>query len=107
MIKVTIDDLKIKIKGHALYANFGQDIVCASVSSIVITSVNALIRIDKDAISVNEDEGFVQIDIKKKDKIVQIIIDNMISLLDELEHKYPKNIKIIKGGADDVKINGA
>ena len=46
MIKVKLikDSNKVKeitIKGHALYDDFGKDIVCAAVSSTVITSVNA------------------------------------------------------------------
>ena len=48
-VKLTRDSNKIKkvtIKGHALYADFGKDIVCAAVSSTVITSVNAALLID-------------------------------------------------------------
>ena len=41
---------KITISGHANYADYGQDIVCASVSSIVGTIVNCIMNIDKDSI---------------------------------------------------------
>ena len=43
MIKVEIENNKIEIKGHANYDDYGKDIVCASVSSIVITTINAII----------------------------------------------------------------
>ena len=46
MIKVKLEKHnnnleKIIIKGHALYDDFGKDIVCAAFSATVITSVNA------------------------------------------------------------------
>ena len=54
MIKVSIEskDKKhidlIKILGHAMYDEYGKDIVCSSVSSIVITTVNGIYEIDKE-----------------------------------------------------------
>ena len=94
MIKIVINKDNIKISGHAGYGVKGTDIVCASVSSIVITSLNAIIRIDKDAISYKQDEGFIEVDIKKHEKTIDILIDNMISMLEELEKEYKKNIQI-------------
>ena len=43
MIKIKILKDYIEVKGHANYDDFGKDIVCASVSSIVITTVNAIV----------------------------------------------------------------
>lgn len=84
---------EISITGHAMYDNFGKDIVCSSVSSIVITTVNAIERIDKDSISYTE-EPF-NLKIEKENEITEKLIDNMISLLKELEEQYPKNIKFL------------
>ena len=50
MIKVEIKNNKIEIKGHAYYDDYGKDIVCASVSSIVITTINAIIEFDPESI---------------------------------------------------------
>ena len=94
MIKIVIDKNNIKISGHAGYGVKGTDIVCASVSSIVITSLNAIMRLDENAISCKQDEGFIEVDIKKHDKTVDTLIDNMISMLEDLEREYKKNIKI-------------
>ena len=94
MIKIVIDKDNIKISGHAGYGVKGTDIVCASVSSIVITSLNAIIRIDENAIDYKQDEGFIEVNIKKHEKTVDILIDNMISMLEELEKEYKKNIQI-------------
>ena len=95
-VKLTRDSDKIKkitIKGHALYDDFGKDIVCAAVSSTVITSINASLLIDKNSLSYEENDG-LEIDILKEDEITTKIINNMISNLLELEKVYPKNIRI-------------
>ncbi|MEI3499891.1 MAG: ribosomal-processing cysteine protease Prp [Bacilli bacterium] len=98
MIKIKFDKDKISIKGHSGYDVIGKDIVCASVSSIVITSINAIIRIDEKAISYKQDEGFIEINILKHSEIVDLLILNMKELLKELQIQYDKYIKI-QGGA--------
>ena len=98
MIKIKFDKDKISIKGHSGYDVIGKDIVCASVSSIVITSINAIIRIDEKAISYKQDEGFIEINILKHSEIVDLLILNMKELLKELQIPYDKYIKI-QGGA--------
>ena len=85
----------VKISGHANYSDFGKDIVCASVSSTVITSVNAIVRIDNDAITYDEDNG-IYISVIKHEFVIDTLIDNMVSLLLELEKQYKKNIMINK-----------
>lgn len=98
MIKIKFDKDKISIKGHSGYDVIGKDVVCASVSSIVITSINAIIRIDEKAISYKQDEGFIEINILKHSEIVDLLILNMKELLKELQIQYDKYIKI-QGGA--------
>ena len=98
MIKVILKkkyDLfeSICISGHANFADYGKDIVCASVSSIVITSVNAIIRLDSDSISYDDSNG-INISILKHNKVTDTLIENMVSLLFDLEKQYKKNIII-------------
>lgn len=95
MIKVRIKKNEIIVSGHANYDVYGKDIVCASVSSIVITTVNAIIRIDSSAISYEEIDG-LDIKILKNNEIVKKLIDNMVDSLDELQKNYPKNIIITR-----------
>lgn len=96
MIKVVKSKKKISISGHANYDNYGKDIVCASVSSILTTTVNAIIEIDTDAINFNDDGNTVTINILKENDIVSILINNMLSLFKDLENDYKGYIKIIK-----------
>ena len=94
MVKVRVKENQIIIEGHSNYNDYGKDIVCASISSIIITTINGLLKIDKDCINYKEEEGFIKIDILKHDKYVDILIGNMIDLLKELEKQYKKNIKV-------------
>lgn len=84
----------IKIKGHAGYAEKGFDIVCASVSSIAITTVNAVVRLDDKVITYSEEDGLLEINILKYNETVNILIENMISMFEELEKQYKSYIKI-------------
>lgn len=93
MIKVSIKKNQIIIKGHANYDELGKDIVCASVSSMVITTVNAILKINHEAIKYSDNKG-VTIDIIKDDEIVNKLINNLIDLLEELSKQYPKYIEI-------------
>lgn len=93
MIKVNIKEKQIVIKGHANYDELGKDIVCASVSSMVITTVNAILRIDNEAIKYSDNDGVI-IDIIKDNEIVNKLIINLISLLEDLKKQYPKYIEI-------------
>ena len=104
MIKVSIKKNQIIIKGHANYDELGKDIVCASVSSMVITTcasvssmvittINAILKINYEAIKYSDNKG-VTIDIIKDDEIVNKLINNLIDLLEELSKQYPKYIEI-------------
>lgn len=100
MIRVSIEskDKKhidlVKVHGHAMYNDFGKDIVCSSVSSIVITTVNGIYEIDKNYLTVEEVKDGMNITILKNDDICDKLIKNMLTLLSELEDTYPENIKV-------------
>ena len=85
---------EIIITGHANYDSYGKDIVCSSVSSIVITTINAIISLDKDAINYDDTLG-VKIEVLKKDEVTNKLIENMLKLLYELQRQYEKTIKFL------------
>ena len=97
MILVSKEGSKIQVKGHAMYEDFGKDIVCSSVSSIIITTVNAILSINEKAISYEYIEDGLNLEIKSHDNITLKLIDNMLELLTKLSKDYPKNIRIKEG----------
>ena len=94
MIKVKVTKDKISILGHANYDEYGKDIVCASVSSVVICSIEAIAKFDEDAIDVKEEKDKLEIFINNFDDTTNKLIDNMLTCLKEIERNYPQNIKI-------------
>ena len=85
---------KVSIIGHAMYADYGKDIVCSAVSSIVTTTINGCIALDKDSLSYEvNDKGLFISNINGDN--TNALINNMVSLLKELEEKYPTNIKVM------------
>lgn len=91
MIKVIKDNNNITISGHANSGEYGKDIVCASVSSIIYTTINAIESIKANSIEVIDNDSMI-INILTDDEIVMKLINNMMSLLKDLSSDYPKNI---------------
>ena len=85
---------KIKIIGHAMYDDYGKDIVCSACSSIVTTTVNGILSIDNNNISYMVSKKGMTIDVKSEDRTTQLLIKNMIKLLKELSGNYPNNIEV-------------
>ena len=96
MIKVNLKKSEVIIKGHSNHDDAGKDIVCASVSTAIIVTINALVRLEKKTFDYEEDDGYIRIFIKKSDKETQVLIDNLVCTLKELAEKYEENIKIFE-----------
>ena len=100
MIKIKInydnDFIKdFKISGHALYDEHGKDIVCASVSSIVITSINLALKLNDKSLDVVQKEGLIDAKVLVNDEIINTVLLNMKDMLEELSKDYERYVKII------------
>ena len=98
MIKVNIygNNDKIELIGHALFDDYGKDIVCAGVSSVVTTTVNAILTFDENYIEYQNIKDKFIIEVNSHNEIVDNLIKNMIDMLEDIEEDYPNNIKIRK-----------
>ena len=85
---------KVMVLGHALYDDYGKDIVCAAASSIVTTTVNGVLALDKGSLSYMISKRGMTVNVKNEDSTTQVLVGNMVSLLKELEKNYPTNIKV-------------
>ena len=98
MIKVNIIKKEhiqsIEVTGHAGYDEYGKDIVCASVSCIITTTVNAIERLCEGSISYTEKDGYILINVLKHNDTVDKLLDNLLDLLNQLQQQYPNNITI-------------
>ena len=85
---------KVTIQGHALYDDYGKDIVCSACSSIATTTVNGILALKKGSLDYLVSKKGMSINIKNNDETTQILINNMVSLLKELSGNYPDNVEV-------------
>ncbi len=84
-------------KGHAGYAEAGQDIVCAAVSALVITTVNSLERFTDDRFEVQEDDGFVSIHFRDVlSERGMLLMDSLLLGLTEIAGSYNNRYLTVK-----------
>lgn len=99
MIKVFLENNKkrITITGHAEYAESGRDIVCASVSTAIIMTVNQIELLDKiQTITFCVEVGDAFIEMIKDDAITRKVLDNLIVMIQDLVIQYPNYIQLVK-----------
>ena len=103
MIKVrfSVGNRQLKgfeISGHAMYAESGSDIVCASVSSAAYMAANTItdvIGADADA---EAGDGTMSVTLNQPNEQAQAVLRGLELHLTELSKQYPQNIKLIYGG---------
>lgn len=85
----------VSVSGHSNFADSGSDIVCAAISTCVITSEHLLYEMSLgDKITVEELDGYVKINCLDDNKVVQKVLNNMLNILKDLSSQYPDNIEI-------------
>ena len=100
MIKIQINKTNNKysslvVSGHSNYDEHGKDIVCAGVSAIVTGGLNALILEDKNSVSYEIKDGYVNLDVLNiENNNIQLIIDVIVIQLKTIEESYKKHVKI-------------
>ncbi len=98
MIKVSYESDKerysyLKVEGHAEFADAGQDLICAAVSSIVYGLMNALDGFGEE-VEIHDNEDDIEIRILSDDQTVQNYIDLVLIQLKTIEYSYGDFIKI-------------
>jgi uncharacterized protein YsxB (DUF464 family) len=85
---------KISILGHAMYDDYGKDIVCSAASSIATTTINGILTLDEGSLSYQVNKEGLIIENISSDEITQKLLGNMVNLLEQLEQQYPTNIEV-------------
>ena len=84
--------------GHARYAEYGQDIVCASISMLVINTINSIETFTSVAYICEADEENGDIDFRFTEDIspdASLLIESMILGLKEIQNDYGKKFLIL------------
>lgn len=96
-IKIKKSDSRslIEIQGHANYADYGNDIVCAAISTAAIMTANLIekLNLSYNIVDFVCEEGYFLLDIKIGDNTAMAVFENLEYTVDELQKQYPKYIK--------------
>lgn len=95
--EMTVDGKSIKafsVKGHSGYAESGSDIVCASVSSAVMLTVNTAAEFFGIDLDVSVDEGDIRCEVKEPSENSDRLLNSLKAHLSEVSSEFPNNLKV-------------
>ena len=86
---------QIVCMGHADYAEKGEDILCAAISVLVISAMNALEGLagEKFDETANEEDGFMRFDFSDQVPLQEksvFLLDSLVYSLEALSREYGK-----------------
>ena len=84
----------LHVQGHAEFDNYGSDIICAGVSSIVFGGINALGQYLDSSEWFQIKGNTIRIMIDKCNHEIDIILETILWQLKTMEDSFPENIKI-------------
>ena len=87
-----------QIIGHSGFAETGEDIVCASVSSAAYMAANTVTDIIGANADVSVSDAEMMLIINEPCERTETVLKGLELHLTELSKQYPDNIKIIYGG---------
>lgn len=87
--------LSFQVTGHAESGPYGQDIVCAAISVLTISTINGLeevIDMHPQVISDDTEGGFISVQKLEIDHDSQILLKTLINGVRDVAKSYPDNI---------------
>lgn len=88
----------LKVSGHAYSDEPGKDLVCAAVSTLAQTLVNAVVKIgvlDDKSVHCVVKSGLLEIKLKPKDlsDVIDIVFETILIGIEGIENTYPQYVK--------------
>lgn len=82
------------VTGHSGYADAGNDIVCASVSSAVMLTVNTAAEFFGIELDVSVYDGDIRCEVKDISENSDRLLNSLKVHLTEVSNQYPNNLKL-------------
>lgn len=95
MLNVEVSNYGFEAKGHADYARRGQDIVCASASTVALFTIELLQKHSE--LSKTVQTGEVRVTIHEPNESTNEVMRTYHKFMHQLENQYPKHIKVFGG----------
>lgn len=88
-----------QVKGHAGYADRGEDIVCSAISAITVGTVNSVEVLTKTVMKTRMKNGFLSGSLPpmESDELkaqAELILESMVVMLNTIETSYREYIRI-------------
>jgi len=87
------------IDGHAGYADHGEDIICAAVSSLAQGIANGISEVIKIEPIIEVEEGLLNVSLRRNSieeiKQAQVLLETLIINLKDLAKSYSDYIKVV------------
>lgn len=84
--------------GHAGYAQAGQDIVCAAVSSAAYLTANTVTDFLNISAKAEAADGYMLLMLNEESEQGTKVLDGLEAHIRSLAQEYPRSIKVIYGG---------
>ena len=94
MIEVTRCDRCITVTGHANYAPYGQDIVCAAVSTLTQTLIASIEELTADAIDYEIEHGNIYINYRNLTDEANLLVSSFFIGVNTIAAAYSQCVKI-------------
>ena len=94
MITITRTPDTITVCGHAGYAPHGQDIVCASISSLFQTLIYSLMELTEDEIDHRQMEDIHIVFLENLSELGQLLVDSFFVGVKGVAASYPDYVTV-------------
>lgn len=84
-----------EVSGHAMFDEYGKDIICAFVSSACLMTANTVTEVMGIKANAVANDGYMKLQITDSHSTAQDILNGLLLHMTELAKDYPQNVKVI------------
>lgn len=94
MIEVRIRPERIEISGHAGYAEYGKDIVCAGVTALTQTLIQSIENLTDDKIEYRISPGKVEVEYRNLSEKSKTLVDSFFIGICLIAEEFSEHVKV-------------
>lgn len=95
MIAVEVRKDRITVCGHAQYEASGKDIVCAGVTALVTTLIDAITALTEDKIQYEIMPGWADIHFRDLSEDSKLLVDSFFLGVCNIANEFPDHVRIM------------
>lgn len=84
----------LEVEGHANFAESGNDIVCAGVSSLLLSNLMYAEKYQLGTFVTNQEDGHVIVEVIKSEITLNHLLEAIVEGIRLMKEQYPKYIKM-------------